>query len=134
MMDKIELTKASLYKIDEKTLCLIYKSDVNFKLKDAIETNNAIFKMANGKPYTVLVDGRGVYGNITNEARNHFVIDPKTKDIRLAEALLIDNLPARIFANFYIKVNKPNNPVKIFSKKQKAVEWLNEIYAINQDL
>lgn len=131
MIDKIELPKATLYKLSEYSLCLIYKSDINFKLQDAIETNDTIYRMMNCKPYTILVDGRGVYGNITNEARNHFVTDPKTKYIRRAEALLIDNLPARIFARFYIKVNKPNNPVKIFGHKEKAMNWLEEIYATN---
>ena len=131
MTDKVEISKATLYKINDYTICLIYKSNINFELDDAIETNNVIYEMAEGKPFVVLVDGRGVYGNITNEARNYFVTDVKTKDIRLAEAILIDNLPARIFARFYIKVNKPNNPVQIFSKKDEAEKWLEHIYSLN---
>lgn len=129
MREKIVLPKSSLYKLSDHMIYLTYKQDSNIELQDAIDTNNAIFELANGKPYTVLVDFLGLYGNMTNEARIHYATDLKTRDIRKAEALLLDNLPARIIARFYIKVNKPNNPVKIFAKKQKALDWLEEIYA-----
>lgn len=131
MASKLELSKAFLHKVNDHLICLLYKSDFNFDIEDAIETNSAIYKLAEGKPYIILVDTRGVYGNITNAARKHFVSDEKTKHLKIAGAILIDNLPARILARFYINVNKPHNPVKIFSKKNEAIAWLEKIYSTN---
>ena len=128
MSTVIKTPKALLKKLDNNIIYLKYKTDENFDLEDAILVNNHIYNLAEGKYYSVLIDGKGVYGNITNEARMHYVNDIKTKDIRLAEAIVLDNLPARIFARFYMTVNKPNNPVKIFSNNEDAMNWINEIH------
>jgi hypothetical protein len=128
MVNKVKTSKGTLQKLNEYTICLIYNPDVNIELADAIETSTAMHKMVKEKPYTLLVDLRGLFGNMTNEARNHYANDFKTNKIRIAEALLIDNLPNRILARFYIKINKPKCPVKIFSKKEKAMHWLEDIY------
>lgn len=122
-----ETPKAYLARIDKNIIYLKYKLDVNFELADAIEVNNLIFEMSNGDFFSVIVDGRGNKGNITNEARSHYATDPKTKNIRLAEALIIDNIATRIFSRLYIKVNKPNNPVKIFQQYDDALDWVNGI-------
>jgi len=131
MQYDIETSKALLKLLDDNIIYLRYKTDSYFELEDAIEVNTHIFNLAKGKHYSVIVDGRGVFGNITNEARMHYVNDPKTKNIRLAEAIILDNLPARIFARFYMKVNKPNNPVKIFSNEIEAEKWIYAIYKLN---
>ena len=128
----IETPRAYLKKLKDNIIYLKYKTDMNLELKDAVLVNNEIFKLADGQFYAVLIDGKGVYGNITNEARLHYANDPKTKDIRLAEAIVLDNLPARMFAHFYMRVNKPKNPVKIFKTNQAALEWIYTVYKNHQ--
>ena len=130
----IDTPKATITQLDDNIIYLSFKPDVDFKLEDAIEVNNLIVDLSGNKPFLSLVDVSGRYGNITNEARNHFAKDPKTKEIRVAEALIIDNLPMRLLARFYQKVNKPSNPIKIFSTKAEAIEWLKTIYNIELKL
>ncbi|MBL1280793.1 MAG: hypothetical protein COA33_010990 [Fluviicola sp.] len=40
-----------------------------------------------------------------------------------SDALLIKSLPQKIIADFYMKVDKPNKPTKIFYSLEKAVKW-----------
>ncbi|MBA3682685.1 MAG: hypothetical protein H0W73_16215 [Bacteroidetes bacterium] len=42
-----------------------------------------------------------------------------------ATALVADSVAYRLIANFYLKINKPKTPNKIFKDVPSAVEWLN---------
>jgi hypothetical protein len=41
-----------------------------------------------------------------------------------ATAVLANSLAYKLIANFYLKVNRPKTPYKVFSDETKAVEWL----------
>ena len=43
------------------------------------------------------------------------------------DAIVIRNLAQKIIADFYLKVNKPKMPTKIFYSVDKAYEWIKEI-------
>jgi len=128
MNSEIKMKKSIVKRLDDRIIEIDYISDNNFELEDAIEANNAYFKLSEGKPFVSLIDVRGKVGNITNEARKHYANDEKTKIIRLAEGIVINSLAARIVAKFYIRIDKPNNPVKIFSNRDEAIKWLHQIY------
>ena len=128
MTNKVETSKTIIYKWNEHTICLSYKPDINITLIDAIETSSQIHEITKDNYYNILIDLRGIFGNMTNEARNHFATDSKIQKYKIAEALLIDNLPVRIIAKFYMKFNKPSGLVKIFNNKEKAINWLEQIY------
>ena len=40
-----------------------------------------------------------------------------------SDAILIRSLPQKIIADFYLKINKPKKPTKIFYSLEKALEW-----------
>ncbi len=40
-----------------------------------------------------------------------------------SDAIVIDSLPQKIMADFYMKVNRPNKPTRIFYNLDKAAEW-----------
>lgn len=42
----------------------------------------------------------------------------------LADAFVIHSLPQKIIGNFYLQFHKPAIPTKLFSTKEKAIEWL----------
>lgn len=121
---KIELEKASVEQINENTILLKFKEDVNFELRDAIEVNKVVYSIMKGKPFLSLVDAQ-VYGHISTEARAFFAKDILTKDSRIAEAFVINNLSTRLFVRFYMQFNKASNPMKIFSDIDDAQIWLN---------
>lgn len=124
---KVEIDKAIITKIEDKIICLQFKDGVDFEEDDAIETDKIFYDLCEGKPFCSLIDAR-VYGSISSKAREFFANDKLVKDIRIAEAFVLNNLATRMLAKFYINFNKPNNPIKIFSNVDDAKRWLSEIY------
>ncbi|MES2679879.1 MAG: hypothetical protein V4635_08345 [Bacteroidota bacterium] len=41
-----------------------------------------------------------------------------------AEAFMIGSIALRLLANFYLKINKPERPTRLFTDEQEANEWL----------
>jgi hypothetical protein len=41
-----------------------------------------------------------------------------------AEAFIINSTAMRIIANFYLKINKPQRPTKMFTHEEEAIKWL----------
>ena len=124
MNEVIDTKKATISKIDESIILLEFKPDVIFELEDAIAVNTKIYNLVKGEPFLSLIDISNRYGTISEQARDHFAKDPLTKDIRIAEAFIITNLPMRLLANFYKNFHKPINPIKLFKSKTEAVKWL----------
>ena len=122
-LQTIELEKGFIELLEGNIALLKFKEDVAFELRDAIEANKTIYSIMKGKPFLSLVDAR-VYGSISGDAREFFGKDTLTKEIKIAEAIVIDNLPSRLFAKFYIRSSRPANPVKIFSDINDAELWL----------
>lgn len=48
--------------------------------------------------------------------------NPYTK----ADAFVITSMATRILGNFYLKINKPERPTKLFNDKTDALQWLNQ--------
>ncbi len=128
MAQTYEFPKTTVRRLDDMIIENCYKSGVRFELKDAIEANDAYVKLANGKPFVSLIDGTGIKGEITNEARQYFAQDKRTKYLRLAEALVVENAFHRTLAKLYILYNRPLNPIRIFSKREEAIKWLHTVY------
>ncbi len=119
----IELEKGFIELLERNTILLKFKEDGIFELRDAIETNKSIYSIIKGKPFLSLVDAR-VYGSISADAREFFAKDTLTKEIKIAEAIVINNFHARLFAKFYIRLSRAASPVKIFSDIHDAKLWL----------
>lgn len=61
--------------------------------------------------------------SITKEAREH-AIELESIYPALATAIVADNLAYKLIANFYLKINRPKTPYKIFKTIEEAEEWL----------
>ncbi|WP_347159081.1 hypothetical protein [Pontibacter chitinilyticus] len=58
----------------------------------------------------------------TKEARDYMANEGN--DLVLASAILVASPMLRMMANFFIMVNKPKNPTRMFTSKESAVAWL----------
>jgi hypothetical protein len=85
------------------------------------ETN---LKLSNGKKAIVYVDP-GKYSYVTSDARK-LTSSKEHSKYRKAQAFIVRNLAERIVGDFYIKVQKPSHPVKMFTNKEKALNWLQQ--------
>jgi len=70
----------------------------------------------------ILVDIRNVK-SITAEARSHLAGEEGAKVTR-AVAMLIGNPLSKILGNFFLGLNKPSFPCKLFTSEQEALLWL----------
>lgn len=101
-------------------ISILEGSDVD--LADAIQNYEATKALTKNDRYLVLVDGR-VNLSISREARA-FAAQAKNNNESIATALIITSTANKLIGNFYINVNKPHIPTRIFSSEEKAVEWL----------
>ncbi|PJA07078.1 MAG: hypothetical protein COX70_08215 [Flavobacteriales bacterium CG_4_10_14_0_2_um_filter_32_8] len=122
----IELEKAHLYLIEEGFTMLQFKDQVDFELEDAIEVDDKTIEFVEGKSFVTLVDARNIRSNMSHEAREFFATDKKIVAIRKAQAIVVNNLPSRLIAKFYMTFHKPTNPIKIFSDYLQAEDWIRE--------
>jgi hypothetical protein len=89
---------------------------------NAEEVMCAVGSMCNGKPRPVLVDMTNVK-SMTREARLYFA-GPETAAVQAAAALVIKSPLTRALGNFFMGLNKPLIPTRLFTSETDAVAWL----------
>ena len=99
-----------------------YNSDSPFDLAEAKRQYDGARGLSKSQPYKVLIDIRDVNVSPKKEAQEFL----SSVDEKIAEAILVNSLAARILSRFYMR-RTVSNPVRIFSKEQKAVDWLNSL-------
>ncbi|MFY7884243.1 MAG: hypothetical protein ACOVOV_05295, partial [Dolichospermum sp.] len=65
----------------------------------------------------------GINTSATVEALRYFSSE-ESKNVSLADAIVIHSLGQRLLANFLIKLVKGSWPMKVFSNKDDALKWL----------
>ena len=100
------------------------KPSCDIHLEDAIENSklvNSFELKQNQKGYPLIVDLRELK-SITKEARKYFAMKNRETKV-IAIAMVVESSFSRMVANFYLGINKPNVPVKLFNEDWKAEEW-----------
>jgi len=87
-------------------------------LEDAKANIAAATTLSPGKRRPKLVDMRAVQG-IDREARAYY-----SGGFATAVALLVGSPVTRVMANFFIGLNKPPVPTRLFTSEDEAVAWL----------
>lgn len=83
------------------------------------------------KKYPLLIDA-DAFINVTPEARKLVRQLESTVPIS-ARAMIITSLGQRILASFYIKVQKPIVPTKIFDNYEEGIQWLQENHPLRRN-
>ena len=60
---------------------------------------------------------------ISKEARDYFA-NERTGSIQRATALLIGSPVSRVIGNFFLGLNRPVSPTRLFTDPHKAIQWL----------
>lgn len=93
-----------------------------YALEDAQHAIAEIRRLAAGTPRCLLIDITGV-ASMTREARAHFG-SPGHREFALAVALVTAAPISRAIGNFFLGLNKPVVPLKLFGDVEKARAWL----------
>ncbi len=107
--------------VEEGVVFCIYKENTVFTLKVVETAVKERFSLAEGHVYTMFADIKGLK-YATKEARAYL----KTKGTGKlsAGAFLINSSIVEIIGNYFIKLDKPSIPTKLFTDQKKALEWL----------
>ena len=92
---------------------------------DEAKTITSAFRKLSPVPLPLLVDLAIPKGQ-TREAREYFAKDPTHLETYTAVGLLISNPISKVLANFFLGLNKPDRPTKLFTNIEEAVLWLSE--------
>ena len=126
-MKKIELKKLTIELIGSNIVLIRIKDHSSIEENDIIEAKEHNLKLTEGKAYAIVLE-TGDFTDISQEARAAMASE-KMEANRKATALVITKFAQKLIGNFYLRVNKPSVPTRMFSEKEKAMTWAKEILA-----
>lgn len=103
---------------------IVFKSDTYIDISDIEEVMNWVQSVGSGRMFVNLMEG--AYNTDLAPEVRAFSASNDNNNYTIADALLISSQAHKLVTNFYIKFNKPVKPTKVFTDKNKAIEWLLE--------
>jgi hypothetical protein len=97
---------------------------MDITLEHALENTKVVTGFYVDRKFPILIDARGIK-SMSYEARQHFSArgrDSKTN----AFGIIIGSTVSRVLGNFYLGINKPAVPTKLFDNEESAVNWLKQ--------
>ncbi len=82
----------------------------------------AVKEIGGGKPFCNLIIFEK-FVQVDKESREYSASE-EANIYTIAEAFVIKSAALKIVGNFYIQVNKPTRPTKIFTNEEDATKWL----------
>lgn len=127
-MKKTELDKAYIELLAPNIIQVTVKDNSVMDVEDIIDIKQVNLELTQDHNYGLIIES-GKYTSISNEART-MMTTKAIEEKRAATAIVIHNLAQRLLADFFMRINKPSIPTKIFSNKESALEWIKK--QINQ--
>ena len=103
--------------------------DVEYGTSEAAQVIKNMLDFADNKQFYILIVS-GDYANVTYESIK-LLSSPIAMSYSLAKAYVINSLPQKLMANFYLKTLKTNKPVKFFRNQTDAEQWLKSLQLPN---
>lgn len=116
---------SEVYLLDEATIEVRIKNDIEFELDDAVHINEHIQEVGESQKLFQLT----IFGNRTvpsKEARSYSISEFGSR-FKMAEAIVVESLSQKMVFNFMINVEKPSVRTKLFTSIQEARDWLNSL-------
>ncbi|MCE3280928.1 MAG: hypothetical protein K0S44_3119 [Bacteroidetes bacterium] len=94
-------------------------------LAEAKENSVVVNSLSPGNLYPLLIDSRDIK-SISKEARDFFSMNNRDSNVS-AFAIIIQSPLSRVIGNFFMGLNKPRVPARLFKSEKEAVKWLKEL-------
>ncbi len=98
--------------------------DSQQSVEDARENVECSLGLSGGRRVPLLLDIRKT-GTLTREARM-FYASEEGAVAALAVALVADSAFTRVVGNLFMRLAKPNYPVRLFASTDEAINWLRD--------
>ena len=110
--------------IEDDILHFVYKKDVDIDLKAAKKIVDDRIALQNGVSYPAFCDFRGA-NSTTNDARDYLANEGSS--FLQGVAILMSSPIPKIIDNFYMVINKPRVPTRVFTDKESALNFLKSL-------
>jgi hypothetical protein len=108
-----------------------FLANAEVTLADAVENIAATAKLTGGRRLPALIDLRRVRSQ-SADARA-YLAGPDANRVSIAVALLIGTPISRVIGNFYLGVNRPTVPTRLFTELAEAERWLDQFLPSRTD-
>jgi len=124
MTSEIIETKTTKVWLEEGIVYFKIQPGAEVTLEDTKDYVKVKGKLTAGQKSPLLADIRGTR-SITREARA-YLAGEEAAALTSAAALIIGSPVSKVIGNFFLGLNKPVYPTRLFTSEEKAVEWLKE--------
>ena len=100
----------------------VFKKNTILNLEISHQVVTERLKISNHRPMPIFIDLINVY--YTDTKARKYMASKEAVQYITAGAFLIDNEIMKLAGNIFIKIDKPYAPAKLFTDKDKALEWL----------
>ena len=121
-MKKILDTPYVHYELQDDLLICTYKKGSRLNLDKAKEIVKTRLEFVDYKPTVLLVYNQGVV-SMDKKAREYLSTGDGVKGV-VAAAIVVASPFTSFMANFFVSVNKPKMPVRVFSNANDSLKWL----------
>lgn len=118
----IEMTCFHTWMGEDNIVRTKIKKGAEVSLQCARENTNLVNSFYKGKKFPLLIDATDIK-SISREARNQFSSKNRETYVK-AYGIIVSSLISRVIANFFMNINKPTIPTKLFENEQEAEKWL----------
>jgi hypothetical protein len=122
MESEVMLPKGRMWLDGDDIVRIAWSLGANVTLADAEASMVGYEQLRQGRRLALLVDSRGIR-EFNREARGLYA-RPRTAEITTAVALLIGSPFNATMGNFYLQINKPVVPTRLFGSEAEAFQWL----------
>lgn len=98
------------------------KNELNVEFEDVQNVYKETQRLLEGKRYATLFTMTRLV--TPDEQSRKFMASKERHERVIADAFVIKSLPQRLIGNFYLRINKPPSPTKLFVSEENALEWL----------
>lgn len=117
-------SKLEITKLTDRIYKLKPFEGIELDIDDVKEMRRVYLEFSGGEKFAILLDA-GLEFSTTPAARE-LIASKEYTVLRVATALVTTSLANRLVGNFFIRVNKPASPTRMFNDEKDAFEWLKE--------
>ena len=119
---EFEKIRMTLYK--NGIMNVVFKKDSFIEMEDLSEVLIWVDSLGKDKKYLNLMEAEN-NSQIDAEVRS-FAASKEENKHTIADGFVMTSQAHKLISNFYMKFNKPAKPSKIFTDRNKAIQWLLE--------
>ncbi len=124
VFESIELKKIHINLLNKRLVENIMLEGEEIEVEDMREVKKHNLIATQGEKYAVLIVTSDFVG--VSKAARELLAGGEIATNTVAYGFLIKNFAQRIVGNYYLRVNKPKTPTKLFTDRLKAIKWLRQ--------